>query len=472
MQVSEVLVDYEGFRTAISQGAQYFKTISPKETIRIVSHLDTDGLCSAAILINMCIKLNKKYALTVLPTVTVDSLVQLSEESEKNIIFADLGSASYTLLAQHLPEKTMIILDHHAPPTHESAPYIIHINPHLFGINGAEEISGSGVAFLFTNALCDNTEMSSIAIMGAIGDAQEHDGFKALNNEILSIALEKKLLEVKKALRFFGTQTKPLHKVLQYSSDIIIPGVTGSESGAIAFLQSLGINPKGKKGWRKISDLDSAEQQKLVDAILTKLKLTDRQTIFTNTYLFTREPDESPFRDAKEFATLLNSCGRLNKASLGIGACLNDSRLKELALKNLYDYRKEIVLALNWYKDPSNEQKIIRLPNAIIINAGDDVIPTIIGTLGSILAKSVDVEKNTFILSMARNHDETTKVSLRISGNPAGICLRSIIESVISRTGNGTSGGHSYAAGAVIDSAYEEQFIAHARELLEPYQFT
>jgi single-stranded DNA-specific DHH superfamily exonuclease len=93
-------------------------------------------------------------------------------------------------------------------------------------------------------------------------------------------------------------------------------------------------------------------------------------------------------------------------------------------------------------------------------------MPTIIGTLGSILSKSQDIEKNTFILSLARNHDDTTKISLRIVGNPETINLKEIIESMISKINHGTSGGHSFAAGAVIDTDYEEKFLKAAEEIL------
>jgi single-stranded-DNA-specific exonuclease len=230
------------------------------------------------------------------------------------------------------------------------------------------------------------------------------------------------------------------------------------------------VNPRNTKGWRKISDLNAEEQQKLVTGLIlhrVNKNNTDDQEIFTNSYLLIGEKEDSPFRDAKEFATLLNSCGRLNKASIGIGACLNDKKMKEMALQNLTDYRRELVTAINWYKDATNSDKIIRKKKFLIINAGEDIIPTIIGTLGSILSKSQDIEKNTFILSLARNNDDTTKISLRIVGNPDNINLKDIIENIITRIAHGSSGGHSFAAGAVIDSDKEELFIKAAEDVLE-----
>ena len=104
--------------------------------------------------------------------------------------------------------------------------------------------------------------------------------------------------------------------------------------------------------------------------------------------------------------------------------------------------------------------------NCIIINAEEDILPTMIGTLGSILSKSADIEKNIFILSLARNYDNTTKISLRISGNPENVNLKETINSIIEKTNHGSSGGHSFAAGAVIDTDYEDAFIKAALEVL------
>ncbi len=458
--------DYDSFKDSLKKDAEEFLKIPKKDTIRIIGHLDADGICASSIMINAMTKLNRKYTLTILPTITEETLLQLNEESEKHFVFVDLGSGSLDIVGKALPDKKILILDHHHPQSDIRYDNITQINPHLYGIDGSNEISGAGVVFLFTQELTDNSEMSRIAIVGAIGDIQENNGFKRLNSEILEIALKKKLIEVHKGLKFFGLQTRPVHKLLQYSSDIIIPDVTGSESGAISFLQGLGIDPRTKNGWKKLSDLKEEEKKKLIAAIIMKSTDSRPESIFSNNYLLIGEQDDSPFRDAKEFATLLNSCGRLNKASIGIGACLNDKKMKKMAMDNLAEYRREIVNAINWYKDNANSDKIIKKKNMLIINAEEEVMPTMIGTLGSILSKSQDIEKNTFILSLARNDDNTTKISLRITGNPDSVNLKDVIQTIIEKAGNGSSGGHAFASGAVIDTDYEEKFIEAAAKIL------
>ncbi len=463
--------DYVGFNNLLKESSELFSQIPKNKSIRVIGHLDADGICASAIMINALIKLNRKYSLTTLSTITEEVLKDLNDESEEYFVFVDLGSGNIETIGKILTTQKIYILDHHQLQAQTTYENIIQINPHIYYIDGSSEISGAGVVFMFTQHLTDNKniEMSKIAIIGAIGDIQETKEFKKLNKDILDIAIANKLIEVKRGLKFFGVQTKPIYKLLQYSSDIIIPGVNGSESGAINFLNNLGINPKTKNGWKKISDLNIEDQQKLISGIIKK-RVTKTQEdvsdIFNKAYLLIGENEDTPFRDAKEFATLLNSCGRLNKSSIGIGACLNDKKMKDMALQNLTDYRKELVAAINWYKENSSSNRVIRKNKYIIINAEDDIIPTIIGTLGSILCKSQDIEKNTFILSLARNHDDTTKISLRIVGNPDNINLKEIIEQIILQLNHGSSGGHSFAAGAVIDTEQEEAFLKIAEEIL------
>ena len=100
----------------------------------------------------------------------------------------------------------------------------------------------------------------------------------------------------------------------------------------------------------------------------------------------------------------------------------------------LMDYKKEIVSSMNWYKDHAGREKsdrIIKGSNYLIINAKDSVLSTMIGTIASMISKNNEIDENIFVLSMARNPDGTTKVSLRVSGNPEGVDLKSIVSELV-----------------------------------------
>ena len=462
---------YERFNEQLRNAAEAFNQVDKKEVIRVISHLDADGISACAIMIKLLNVENRKYSVSVVQQLNKAVLSQLALEPYNCFIFTDIGSGAVRDIKEILKDKKVFILDHHSISDEEFGS-ILFVNPHHCGIDGGKEISGAGVVFKFACAVDKSMEeLAHVAIIGAIGDLQEQNGFLRLNDEILRIAIEKNKIQVKKGLRIFGTQTKPLHKALEYCTDPYIPGVSGSESGAIQFLYQIGVEPKNNNGWKKIVNLDEHDMKKLVTGIIMKrLNEANPDDVLGNVYILPHEEEESPTRDAKEFATLLNACGRLGKASLGIGACLGDKKIKQQAIRSLSDYKKEIVNALNWYDENKFSDDVFWGNGFVIINAKSNVMSTMIGTLASILSKSNAMTNNIFILSMAQAIDASTKISLRTTNNVNGtIDLKKIIEEIIDDIGNAESGGHQNAAGAVIPTEKESTFIEAAKEVLGKY---
>ena len=451
------------FFKKIEQAAIKFRKIN-EGTIRIVSHLDADGICACSIMIKTLKRMNKNYSVSIIHQLSEDFLKELSEESYSTYVFTDLGSGQFSLIKKYLKGKKIFILDHHQPSDGKDD-NIIHVNPMLYGMDGSKDISGSGVVFLFSRALDKkNDDLAHLAVIGAIGDVQEDKGFSGINKQILEIAIKNKKIKLEKSLRLFGITTRPLHKVLEYSSDPYIPGISGSESNVIQFLHKLDIEPKQGNKWKTFNDLTEDEKKRLVSAIiLERVNEENPEDVFGDLYLLTEEDKASPTCEAREFSTLLNSCGRMDKASLGIGVCLNDKKLKEKAIRNLDDYKKEIVKALRWFGENRKSKDVIEKNNFIIINAKGNVLGTIIGTLASILSKS-DL-KNKYILSMARLDAKSTKISLRYTGDK-DIDLKEIISKITEKV-DGEAGGHKNAAGALIDKEKEESFIKEAENILK-----
>ena len=203
--------------------------------------------------------------------------------------------------------------------------------------------------------------------------------------------------------------------------------------------------------------------------IMRRLGEANPEDVLGDVYILPHEQEESPTRDAKEFATLLNACGRLGRASYGIGACLGDKKIKQQAIRRLADYKKEIVNALNWYHDNKFSDDVFWGKGYVIINAKDKVMSTMIGTLASILSKSNVMVNNSFILSMAQSNDGNTKVSLRSAKTGNTSDLKKIIEEAIVGIENAESGGHQNAAGAVFPTVHEERFTIAAKEILSKY---
>lgn len=472
------------FKSIVMEAADRFRQVDKAETIRLVSHLDADGLSSAAVIIRAMLRDNRKHCLSIVHQLTEEVAMQLAAESYKVYIFTDLGTGQFDILKKHLGSKTLFILDHHHMQGEFLAENVAHVNPHIAGIESSTEISGAGVAYFFAKALdSSNTGLAHLGIIGAIGDMQEDCGFTGLNREILKDAKAAGTLKVITGLRLFGVQTKPLHKVLEYSSEFPIQGITGSESAAIQFLQQLGISPKNGNTWRKLTDLADEELVRLATGVvLQRIGTESPEAIIGPVYILRQEVDGSPLRDAREFATLLNACGRLGKASAGIGACLGHGRCKEEALRVLDDYKQHISSSLGWYENAAKQMRAGKSVSPatsltgsvdigkgmMVINAEDNVLPTIIGTLASIVTRSSHITPGTFVLALARAQDNYTKISLRLAGEKefkGEYNLMELLTAIAAKVG-GQAGGHHQAAGAIIKTEKEGEFIAEARRHL------
>jgi RecJ-like exonuclease len=334
----------------------------------------------------------------------------------------------------------------------------------LDGIDGTKDISAAGVCYFFARGVrTEHMNLAHLALIGAVGDIQEHFGFTGLNKEILKDALQAGVLELREGLRMFGLYTKPLSKVFEYSTSPYLPGITGNRDGAIRFLEESGIAPKGRGATIRFTDLKPETAQRLL--ILLKEKTSDPS--IGPVYLLPHEGDNTPFRDVKEFSTVLNSCGRMGRTGLGVGVCLKDSACRREALELLQEYRREIIHGLEWFYAHRGKPQVVEQPGFTIINAEGFIRDTLIGTIASLISKSQLYPDNTILMSMAHTLGGETKVSTRLCGfqPSSAIDLRLIIKQLVEQCG-GYGGGHRLAAGATIPQDKEQLFLSSALALL------
>lgn len=419
-----------------------------KEPIKVISHLDADGLTSAAIISKTLKRNDNEFSLSIVRQLDEDKIRELSLEDYNYFLFVDLGSGFLSLISKHLNDRKIFILDHHVPENFENNFY--HVNPHLIGMD-SWSISGAGLAYLFSKELNkDNIDMAYISVIGGMGDYINFShGF---NEGILKDAVDSGKIEIKKGLRMFGTQTRHLHKLLQYSTDPYIPGVTGSEEGSINFLNELGIEYKNSNGkFRKLNDLNDEELKELITGVILKRFGSEENPddVLGNIYLLKNEDEDSFIKDVREYATLLNACGRLRKPSFGIGVLMENPILREKASELLKNYKMEIIKALNWFHE--NKSNFIKGEKFVIINAEDNIKDSMIGTLCGIVSNSNVYDRNHVIVGMAHTLEGDIKISMR-TNNPK-IDLREIIKRVAD------GGGHSNSCGAFIKKEKEMEFI-------------
>ncbi|MCD6478152.1 MAG: DHH family phosphoesterase [Candidatus Aenigmarchaeota archaeon] len=434
--------------------------------------MDADGISAASIALSALTRMRKKVHLSTEKQVKPELIERLKGEKTDIFLFTDLGSG-YLDLLNELGESThrkIIVADHHLPsPQNESYKNIIQINPYLIG-RDENEISGAGVMYLLARELDEgNKDLSYLAIIGAIGDMQDNNGWemKGMNAEILKESVEIGNLKKIRGIRLFGRMNRPVHKALEYSTDPYIPGITGNESAAIQFLSTLGIGLKDEGGrWRTLNDLSNDEMKKLATAIICERireKEAKPEEIFGDNYTIKFEDDEF---DAREMATSLNACGRMGQSSLGILSALG----MPFGLKRLdgvlSGYRKMINRYIRWTKE--NEDKIIKTKNAYYILAGDQIHENFIGTITSICEKSSILNNGRVVFGFAYTEDGEVKVSARAPKEfvERGLSLKDLFEKV-AKEYNGYGGGHQAAAGAFIPIGKEKEFINACENYLE-----
>jgi len=440
--------------------SRFRDTLKKEGMIRVVTHIDTDGLSSAAILISALKKLDQQFWVASVKQLEDTHIEQFYEEGRKKkwkaIFFLDLGSNKLAEISKMSEFAKVAILDHHqieekfilgdALQNIQNENFIF-VNPLIEGEE--QNTSASSVVYQFVKELDPtNEDLAQLAVLGMIGDVLDKNISK-VNKDVIDDA---KLhgTQVKKGLNVFST-TRALHKALEFGSSIFIPGVTGSSNGALAFLRDLDIEVKDKNrgGYRTLLDLSKEELSRLITGIMLRRTSRDEE-IIGNIYLLKMF---GRLYDARELSAMVNACGRLGSAGVALAFLMNSDVAKEKTELIYNEYKHHLVSGLNFV----NCTKKIESEGYFIVNAKDNVKDTIIGTVMSILASSSVYSNGTILVGMAYR-DDKIKVSARLAGqNSNDVNLHQILSSVVKQTG-GEVGGHVRAAGALIPKQKEEEF--------------
>ena len=435
--------------------------------IHVFSHLDADGITAAGIIGKMLSKLNSKFRLRITQWVDEKIIDEIVSDKPELVIFTDFGSNYLGLLNEKVPESKVIILDHHQFSNNVKNDNFLNVNPHIFNIPGATDISGSGIAYFVAKVVdIENIDLSPIAIIGALGDMQDKNKLRnlhGLNSMIVEDALASHLIKVEKDLMFFGRETRPIHRAIASSNRPFFPGITGNEGASFKFLKNLNIPLKNNKNWRSLRDLTFEERKTLCSALanylLDKGLHFEIENLIGNIYILTKEEPHTALRDAREFAVLLNSTGRMNRPSLGLSICMGDrgSSLIE-ANQILEDYRKNINKYLLWVKEEPERMK--EFENIYVIYGDNFINEKIIGTISSIIVSSLqNLEKP--LLAFANVEEENAaKFSMRTTGFAIqkGVNLGEVMQKAAEKF-NGKGGGHNIAAGAQVPIDKIEEFV-------------
>src|SRR3989344_3515145 len=91
-----------------------------KEPIRVISHLDADGLTSAAIISKALMRNGNEFNLSIVRQLDESVIKELSLENYNYFLFLDLGSGFLGMMNRYLGDRKIFILDHHIPENVEN----------------------------------------------------------------------------------------------------------------------------------------------------------------------------------------------------------------------------------------------------------------------------------------------------------------------------------------------------------------
>ncbi len=438
------------------------------DRVLLASHIDADGLTSAAVAASALERAEIPFETVFEKQLDAEAIAQIAATEYDTVLFTDFGSGQLDVITDHerAGDFTPVVADHHQPADAETE---YHLNPLLFGIDGASELSGAGASYVLARALeteSSNRDLAALAVVGAVGDMQASGGeLHGANERIVQEGIEAGVLETATDLTLYGKQTRPLPKLLEYATDVHIPGISSDAGGALRFLDGLDLELKRDGEWRRWADLTREEKQVVASALVQRavskgVPASKIDDLVGTAYVLSDEPIGTELRDASEFSTLLNATARYERADVGLGVCLgNREGALERARKLLRDHRRNLSEGI----DLVTEEGVTREEHLQWFHAGDRIRETIVGIVAGMAVGNDGVDRTRPIVAFANKNDEEVKVSARgtYSLVENGLDL-SVVMGEASRSVGGDGGGHDVAAGATVPKGKEEAFVERA----------
>ncbi len=426
---------------ALEKGAKLME-----DNTLVITHKDADGMLSYSLLNH-------------LDNVNCMFLSQLTDPVLENIpmdfdsyVFVDLGNGFEKKIYEIFNSKKVIILEHHNSEFKEvfvSSKHL-NINSYLFGINGNNEISSTGLSYLLVKKKHPFTFTGYfyVPVAGAYGDMQTKEGFIGLNAIFLNNALIRNEIYIEKTLSLPGVNLKPLHKSLKLFFDSI--GIEVDTPYILNTLSSIGITPYKMHNMKrvpiKVKDLTEDEKIKLAThlAIFLKDRGMEEEFLFRNSYVI---KDKYLL---EEFVTLVNSCVKLGKINDGLELILEMKDKYEIYEKYIQHIGKAFNKAYRAIKDTSGSVLWY------IFNKPELKEDSLTGTIATMLNSKLECE----VVVVGYDTGEDIKFSIRSKSIDVGILTRTFCSKHKNCYGN----GHTNAAGGIMPKTTFYMFVNYLKD--------
>lgn len=439
--------------------------------VAIITHLDADGISAGSIMATALRRMGARYSVRAVSEMNSTLVENMKTDSRDFYVITDLGGGWASNLRKTLDDKWAII-DHHEISEEEiltdDRGQIL--NPWKYGIDGGREVSAGGMAYLVASALdLKNRDLSARAVISAIADRQDQGdkrSFSGLNAEILKSAQSLGLVSADLDIIVTGRETRPPHEALAFSLLHYIDGLTWNREACYLLLKNAGIKLKDKDGrWRVLAEFSQEEKGAVVEAVAKFVGGSDMKLsgilvddLIGYVYTLAREDRRGLLRDAREFSTMLNACGRIGRAGVGIAICMGDRNTALTAGEEILS-RYKMTLCKSISTIFSEKWRLADDRMTTFVNGDGILEEAMLGAASSLLSTSPSLRgRLLFVRTLAK--DGTYKFSSRKCLDCRSEADLGMIMRECSKALNGIGGGHSAAAGCSIPSSVLEAFIA------------
>jgi RecJ-like exonuclease len=439
----------------------------------VITHFDADGLAAGGIIGKALMRIGSTFQLRTAKQLDEESISEALAVDPDVIIFSEIGSG-YLDVVRKTVKKKCLVMDHHKP-LGEAPSNIVHINPHEYGIDGARDVGGSGVVYFVAKAIQEsNVDLSPLAVVGALGDMQDKNEKRTLrgpNQLIVDDAVKNGLMKTDTDLILYGRETRPIHKALAFTTNPFLPGLSGEEDKCVALLSSAGIPVQNEGRLRTIADLTLEEKQNLLTKIIQHIASLGfpgnvALNLIGTSYTLLREERSTQLRDAREFSSLLNACGRMRKPGVALSICMGDrGPILDEVQQLVAEYRQTLAKYVEWLSQARD--RIVEMKTAYVVHGEGIVDENMTGAISSMVSSAGILGNDKALVVLARTSGGKIRISARapkplIDKNVnLDMAMRKSAEKVM-----GIGGGHDVAAGAQISEDKLEEFLKNVDEII------
>ena len=442
--------------------------LSEADAVSLISHIDADGITSFSIISQALAREGisvKPIFVRQLEPMTVPHIPK--DDSLK--VFTDLGSGQQGLLEEAgIDAEQVVILDHHISQPAPNGTEYFEVNAQMYG-DDYHKCSAAGITYLVARRMNpDNTDLSKLAVVGNVGDmmARETGRLTGIAHWIAEDAEAHGHLKMVQGLNVYGLSTRALHLSLSNCDDPTIPGISGKPAKAIELLCRIGLYETSSSA-RTFEELTADEARKLASVVAEQMIANGEsvERLFAEQYFFLDEAEKTPLRNASEYATMLNACGRWAKPAIGAAVCAGDRGVHYREAEHMLRHHRSMIRELCEY---ILETGVSRVGPIQTINIGDRYPDTIVGIGAGMALSKLNTNKPILVLCEVSDEPDFLKASMRTYEKVLrrGVDLQDALCTAAAEFG-GSGGGHNIAAGAYIPKGCEDDFIRRVSELIQ-----